>query len=129
MRFPGALSAGIPINSMKRTVLFVSYDPELLSSFRQALAAAGYDIRECGSLSAALGAVGPGAVDLMVLSPDIPVGDRRRMEAEAKRRNQDIKIVLFYQGDRSKDVFANAMFSLEESPAALLEVVRELVEP
>ncbi len=114
---------------MKRTVLFVSYHSDLLSPFRQALAAAGYDTRECGSLSAALGAVGPGTVDLMVLSPDIPIGDRRRMEAEAKRRNQNIKIVLFYQGEKVKDVFANAMLSLEESPAALLEAARQLVSP
>jgi len=114
---------------MKRTVLLVSYNSELLSPFREALAAAGYETRECGSLSAALGAVGPGAVDLMVLSPDIPVGDRRRIEAEAKRRNQNIKIVLFYRGEKSKDVFASVMLSLEESPAALLEAARELVSP
>jgi DNA-binding response OmpR family regulator len=111
---------------MKRAALLVSYNSELLSPYREALACAGYDTRDCGTLSAALGAVGPGTVDLMVLFPDIPVGDRRRIEAEAKRRHQKIKIVLFYQGERSKDVFASAMLSLEESPAALLETIREL---
>jgi DNA-binding response OmpR family regulator len=110
-----------------RAVLLVSYNSELLSPYREALAAAGYDTRQCGTLSAALGAVGPGTVDLMVLSPDIPAGDRRRIEAEAKRRNHDIKIVLFYRGEKSKDVFASAMLSLEEAPTALLQMARELV--
>jgi DNA-binding response OmpR family regulator len=112
---------------MKRAVLLVSYNSELLSPYREALAGAGYDTRECGTLSAALGAVGPGTVDLMVLSPDIPIGDRRRIEAEAKRRNQSIKIVLLYEGEKSKDVFANAVLSLEQGPAALLETARELI--
>lgn len=111
---------------MKRAVLLVSYNSDLLSPYRETLAGAGYETRECGTLSAALGAVGPGAVELMVLSPDIPAGDRRRIEAEAKRRNRNIKIVLFYQGEKSKDVFASAMLSLDESPAALLEAVRAL---
>ena len=80
---------------MSKTVLIVSYNPELLLPQKQALTEAGYEVRGCASLSAALGAVGPGKIDLMVLSPDIPAGDRRRMEAEAKRRNQNIRIVLF----------------------------------
>jgi DNA-binding NtrC family response regulator len=111
----------------KRAVLLVSYNSELLAPHREALAGAGYDARECGTLSAALGAVGPGNVDLMLLSPDIPAGDRRRIEAEAKRRNQKIKVVLFYQGEKPKDVFASAMLPLEERPAALLQMARELI--
>jgi hypothetical protein len=57
----------------------------------------------------------------MVLSPDIPAGDRRRMEAEAKRRNQNIRIVLFCEGEMVKDVFASATLALSAAPAALIE--------
>ena len=69
---------------MSKTVLIVSYNPELLSPHQQALIEAGYEVRACNSFSAALGAVGPGNTDLLVLSPDIPTGDRRRWKA---RRN------------------------------------------
>lgn len=106
---------------MSKTVLIVSYNPELLLPQKQALTEAGYEVRGCASLSAALGAVGPGKIDLMVLSPDIPAGDRRRMEAEAKRRNQNIRIVLFCEGEMVKDVFASATLALSAAPAALIE--------
>ena len=112
---------------MSKTVLVVSYNPELLSPYEQALSAAGYEVRECASLSAALGAVGPGKIDLMVLSPDIPVGDRRRMEAEAKRRNQNIRIVLFCDGEKVRDVFASATLLMSEAPAALLATAGQLL--
>ena len=112
---------------MSKSVLIVSYNPELLLPHKQALSDAGYEVRGCGSLSAALGAVGPGKTDLMVLSPDIPVGDRRRMEAEAKRRNQSIRIVLFCEGEMVKDVFASAILSLSEPPAALIETAERLL--
>ncbi len=112
---------------MSKTVLIVSYNPELLLPQTRALTEAGYEVRGCASLSAALGAVGPGKIDLMVLSPDIPVGDRRRMEAEAKRRNQNIRIVLFREGEMVKDVFASATLSLAETPAALIETAGRLL--
>jgi DNA-binding NtrC family response regulator len=112
---------------MSKTVLIVSYNPELLSPHKQILTEVGYEVRECGSLSAALGAVGPGKTDLMVLSPDIPAGDRRRMEAEAKRRNQNIRIVLFCEGEKVKDVFASATLLLSEAPAALIETAGRLL--
>lgn len=110
-----------------KTVLIVSYNPEVLKSQKQALIAAEYRVQECGSLSAALGAVGPGKIDLMVLSPDIPVGDRRRMEAEAKRRNQKVKIVLFCEGEKPKDVFASAILSTAETPDVLLDIASRLL--
>jgi DNA-binding NtrC family response regulator len=112
---------------MSKSVLIVSYTPELLLPHQQALTEAGYEVRGCGSLSAALGAVGPGKTDLMVLSPDIPAGDRRRMEAEAKRRNQKIRIVLYCEGEMVKDVFASATLSLAEAPAALIETAEWLL--
>jgi len=112
---------------MSKSVLIVSYDPEVLSPHGQALAKAGYEVRACASFSAALGAVGPGKTDLLVLSPDIPTGDRRRLEGEAKRRNQNIKIVLFCEGERAKDVFANATLLLSEPPEALIETAGQLL--
>jgi DNA-binding response OmpR family regulator len=112
---------------MSKTVLVVSYNSELLLPHTQAFSQAGYEVRACTSLSAALGAVGPGKTDLMVLSPDIPAGDRRRMEAEAKRRNQNIRILLLYDGEPVKDVFANATLSLSEPPAALVETAGRLL--
>jgi hypothetical protein len=63
----------------------------------------------------------------MLLSPDIPSGDRRRMEAEAKRRNQNIRIVLFCEGAKVKDVFASATLLLSEAPAALIETAGRLI--
>lgn len=111
----------------KNSVLIVRYNSASLEPHRQALIAAGYRVQECGSLSAALGAVGPGKVDLAVLSPDIPAGDRRRIEAEARRRNQDLKIVLFYQGELVKDVFANAVLSTAESPDTLRQMAATLL--
>lgn len=112
---------------MSKLVLIVSYNSELFLPHKQALSKAGYEVRGCDSLSATLGAVGPGKTDLMVLSPDIPVGDRRRMEAEAKRRNQNIRIVLFREGEMVKDVFASATLSLAETPAALIETAGRLL--
>jgi DNA-binding NtrC family response regulator len=112
---------------MSKTVLIVSYDPELLSPHMQALIDAGYEVRACASFSTALGAVGPGKTDLMVLSPDIPAGDRRRLEGEAKRRNQNIKIVLFCEGERVKDVFASATLLMSETPAALIAMAGQLL--
>lgn len=114
---------------MSKTVLIVSYDPELLSPHQQALIEAGYAVRACNSFSAALGAVGPGNTDLLVLSPDIPTGDRRRLEGEAKRRNQNIRIVLFCEGERVKDVFAGATLLMSEAPAALIEAAGQLLAP
>jgi hypothetical protein len=49
------------------------------------------------------------------------------MEAEAKRRNQSIRIVLFCEGEMVKDVFASAILSLSEPPAALIETAERLL--
>ena len=65
----------------------------------------------------------------MVLSPDIPTGDRRRWRREAKRRNQNIRIVLFCEGEKVKDVFASATLLMSEAPAALIEAAGQLLSP
>ncbi len=114
---------------MSKTVLIVSYNPELLAPHLRALTEAGYEVRACASFSSALGAVGPGKTDLLVLSPDVPTGDRRRLEGEAKRRNQNVRIVLFCEGETVRDVFASATLLISEAPAALIATAGQLLAP
>jgi DNA-binding response OmpR family regulator len=96
----------------QKSVLLVAYQPEFLDPYAEAFAAAGFSVQRSSSLSAGLGAVGPGNVDLLVLSPGIPMGDRRRIEGEAKRRNHNIRIVLLYSGEKERDVFASAILDV-----------------
>jgi DNA-binding NtrC family response regulator len=110
------------------TVLLVSYQPELFTSHAEALRAAGFEVNHAASLSAGLGAVGPGKYDLLVLAPNIPVGDRRRIEAEAKRRHRDIRIVLFYQGERERDVFASAILDIATPTSELVSIAKDLLK-
>ena len=118
----------VPYHSaeMANNVLIVSYQPELLAAHGEALAAAGYAVNAVNNMSAALGAVGPGKYDYMVLAHTTPTGDRRRIEGEAKRRNGNIKIVLFYEGQQERDVFAKAFVDISEPPATLVETVKSL---
>ena len=95
-----------------KSVLLVAYQPEFLNPHAEAFSTAGFSVQRAASLSAGLGAVGPGNVDLLVLSPGIPMGDRRRIEGEAKRRNHDIRIVLLYSGEKERDVFASAILDI-----------------
>lgn len=104
---------------LSQAVLVVSYQPDAFSAHVEALTASGYRVSSAANLSAALGAVGPGGFDLLVLASNIPAGDRRRIEAEAKRRHRAIRIVLFYHGERERDVFA-AAFLEDSSPTDLL---------
>ncbi|HEX8926067.1 MAG TPA: hypothetical protein VF786_09760 [Terriglobales bacterium] len=96
----------------QKSVLLVAYQPEFLNPHAEAFAAAGFAVQRAATLSAGLGAVGPGNVDLLVLSPGIPMGDRRRIEGEAKRRNHNIRIVLLFSGEKERDVFATAILDL-----------------
>lgn len=109
-----------------KTVLLVSYQPELLDAHARALSAAGYAVTRANTMSAALGAVGPGGYEVMVLAHTIPTGDRRRVEGEAKRRNAKIKIILMYEGQQERDVFASGFVEVSEPPAALVEAVSGL---
>ena len=96
----------------QKSVLLVAYQPELLDPHARVFTAAGFFVQRAASLSAGLGAVGPGNVDLLVLAPGIPMGDRRRIEGEAKRRNHNIRIVLLYSGEKERDVFASAILDI-----------------
>jgi DNA-binding response OmpR family regulator len=110
-----------------KAVLLVSYQPELFTPHAKALQASGYEVSHSATLSAALGAVGPGSFDLLVLAPNIPAGDRRRIEAEAKRRHRNLRIVLFYQGERERDVFANAIMDMEGPVGNLVDTAHALL--
>jgi DNA-binding response OmpR family regulator len=110
-----------------KAVLLVSYQSELFAPHAEALTAVGYEVSHASTLSAALGAVGPGSFDLLVLAPNIPAGDRRRIEAEAKRRHRNLRIVLFYQGERERDVFANAIMDMNGPAGDLVDTAQTLL--
>lgn len=111
------------------SVLIVSYQAELLAGHAEALASAGFTTTKVNTMSAALGAVGPGQYKVMILAHTIPTGDRRRVEGEAKRRNPNIKIVLMYEGQQDRDVFASAFVEINDPPSAMVETVRALLTP
>jgi DNA-binding response OmpR family regulator len=112
---------------MANNVLIVSYQPELLAPHAEALVAAGYSVNSVKNMSAALGAVGPGKYEYMVLAHTTPTGDRRRIEGEAKRRNGNIKIILFYEGKPERDVFVKAFVDISQPPSALVDCINTLV--
>ncbi len=109
------------------TVLIVSYQADLMKAHAEALTASGYAVTTVSSMSAGLGAVGPGQYALLIIAPTTPTGDRRRIEGEARRRNARIRIVLMYSGQQEKDVFANAFIDIDSDPANLVETVRSLL--
>lgn len=111
----------------EKKLLIVSYQSELLAQHSEALSDSGFSVLTASSLSAGLGAVGPGNIDLLILAPGIPAGDRRRIEAEAKRRNSKIRIVLLYSGAEEKDIFANSILNVADAPEVLVEAARQLL--
>jgi DNA-binding NtrC family response regulator len=113
---------------MANNVLVVSYQPEILAAHAEALTAAGYTVNAVKNMSAALGAVGPGKYEFMVIAHTTPAGDRRRIEGEAKRRNGNIKIVLFYEGQPERDVFVKAFVDIKEPPTALVSAINSLID-
>jgi DNA-binding response OmpR family regulator len=108
-----------------KSVLLVAYQPEFLDPHAEAFAAAGFSVQRASSLSAGLGAVGPGNIDLLILSPGIPMGDRRRIEGEAKRRNQNLRIVLLYSDEKERDIFASAILELSTPPSAIVSQAQQ----
>jgi hypothetical protein len=48
------------------------------------------------------------------------MGDRRRIEGEAKRRNQNIRIVLLYSGEKERDIFAGAILDHSTPPSEIV---------
>lgn len=119
----------LPRMAQSKAVLLVSYQAAVFAPHAEALTAAGFAVTHAATMSAALGAVGPGKFELLVLAPNIPAGDRRRVEAEAKRRNRNIRIVLFYAGERERDVFASALLDISIPPADLVRTATELLAP
>lgn len=113
----------------QKSVLLIAYQPDQLAPHAQAFAESGFQVDQASSLSAALGAVGPGRVALAIFAPGIPAGDRRRVEGEAKRRNHEVKIVLLYDGEKERDVFASAILAVETAPSYIVQVANQLLEP
>jgi DNA-binding response OmpR family regulator len=113
---------------MAINVLIVSYQPELLAPHAEALTAAGYTVTSVKNMSAALGAVGPGKYEYLVLAHTTPTGDRRRIEGEAKRRNGDIRIVLYYEAQKERDVFVKAFVDIAQPPSALVDCINSLAQ-
>lgn len=110
----------------RQRALFVSY-PQPLPDHASAFSEAGYDITSADNLSKGLGAVGLPGWNILVIGPTVPPGDRRRIEAEAKRRNSALKIILVYDGVQERDIFANALVDLAEGPNALLQTAHSLL--
>lgn len=113
--------------AQNNTALIVSYQTDYSIDLSEALTSSGLTVSTAATMSGALGAVGPGKVDLLVLAPSIPVGDRRRIEGEARRRNQQIRIVLLYSGEAVRDVFANAVLDDHTSPQEITHVCLNLL--
>jgi hypothetical protein len=107
-------------------VLVVSY-PQVVPDHVEAMAGAGFEVSDADNLSKGLGAVGLPGWNLLILGPTVPPGDRRRIEAEAKRRNSSLKILLLYDAVQEKDIFANALVDLADGPTALVETARSLL--
>lgn len=107
-------------------VLIVSY-PMLLPDHASAFGEAGFEVSSADNLSKGLGAVGLPGWNLLVLGPTVPPGDRRRIEAEAKRRNSSLKIVLVFDAVQEKDIFANAFVDLADGPAAAIQAGQALL--
>lgn len=110
----------------RKRVLLVSY-PQPLAEQAAALGNAGLEVSSAENLSRGLGAVGLPGWSLLVLGNTVPPGDRRRIEAEAKRRNADLKIILLLNGTQEKDIFAHAFVDLAEGPSALVETAQSLL--
>ena len=114
------------VGENRHRVLIVSY-PTTLPDHASAFAEAGFEVSSADNLSKGLGAVGLPGWNLLVLGPTVPPGDRRRIEAEAKRRNSSLKIVLVFDAVQEKDIFANAFVDLAEGPAATVQAGQALL--
>jgi len=110
-----------------RSALLVAYDSELLGPHARAFASAGFEVVRANSMSLALGAVGPGNIGVLVFAPGIPPGDRRRVEAEASRRNPHVCIILLYEGGRERDVFASAILEAATAPEQIVALAADLL--
>ena len=110
----------------RQRALFVSY-PQLFPEHVNAFSEAGFDVTSADNLSKGLGAVGLPGWNLLVIGPTVPPGDRRRIEAEAKRRNSALKIILVYDKVQERDIFANALVDVADGPAALLQTAQSLL--
>jgi hypothetical protein len=110
----------------RQRALFVSY-PQLLPDHVSAFSEAGVDVTSADNLSKGLGAVGLPGWNLLVIGPTVPPGDRRRIEAEAKRRNSALKIILVYDKVQERDIFANALVDMADGPAALIQTAQSLL--
>ncbi len=110
-----------------RSILLVAYLPSLLDPHARAFAAAGFQVVRADSLSLALGAVGPGTLPVLVFAPGTPAGDRRRVEAEARRRNPRVRIVLLYEGAPERDVFASAIVDGATPPEKIVALAEDLL--
>jgi hypothetical protein len=114
------------VGENRQRTLFISY-PQLLPDLANTFSEAGFDVTSADNLSKGLGAVGLPGWNILVIGPTVPPGDRRRIEAEAKRRNSALKIILVYDKVQERDIFANALVDLADGPAALLQTAQSLL--
>lgn len=114
------------VGENRQRALFVCY-PQPLADHANAFAGAGFDVTSADNLSKGLGAVGLPGWNILIIGPTVPPGDRRRIEAEAKRRNSTLKIILVYDAVQDRDIFANALVDLAEGPDALLHTAQALL--
>ena len=110
----------------RQRALFVSY-PQLFPEYANAFSDAGFDVTSADNLSKGLGAVGLPGWNLLIIGPTVPPGDRRRIEAEAKRRNSALKIILVYDTVQERDIFANALVDIADGSVALLDTAKSLL--
>jgi hypothetical protein len=114
------------VGENRQRALFVSY-PQPLTDYANSFAQAGFDVTSADNLSKGLGAVGLPGWNILVIGPTVPPGDRRRIEAEAKRRNSALKIILVYDTVQERDIFANALVDLADGPDALIASANTLL--
>jgi len=107
-------------------ILDVNYGVE--SGRSQELGRAGHQVSAARSQGEAIHQATAGNFDLMILGHNVPAGDRRRIEAEVRRKDAKVLILLLYRGAQERDIFADALVSEEEGPAKLLEAVAALAE-
>jgi DNA-binding response OmpR family regulator len=105
----------------------VGVSAELLRPHDEAFAEAGFQVQSATSADQAIGLMQRGHYDVLVVGASVEEGERNRIAAKFKSRNEDGRIIFLYRRSIRNAEAADAVLSAFNKPADLARVICEQV--
>lgn len=110
----------------QRSILSISYNPNLLATREMILVAAGYKVRSVRELEAALAEAAFKHYDLVIIGHSISIENRRMILKQVRKHSKALVLALWKAGPEEILNAADYYLEASEGPIALMDMVREI---